>query len=532
MIGRQIASSSPGAALDAPADTRPPLQLRGRGLWVARAVWAVYAALAIGLALVQLPTEYTDSLTFTGIGAPQSALLREGLRQLGLDPIVYVIYRIALDQAVALFGLAVAGLLVWRKSSEGVVLLIALMLVTDSAALDPPTLIALEATQPIQAALGKVMTITRMTLLLAIFFVFPDGRLIPRWGLVPVGLWFAQLVGIMFFHGTVLDSWAWPPLPTALGFALLFLPAIGAQIYRYRRISGPVERQQTKWAIGGLVVAIVSFAALNVWLAAQGNRWSEDSAVGVLLTDLAFNTLFTLGFAAVPLTLAIAILKYRLFDIDAIINRALVYGGLTAAVVAIYTLIVGYLGTLFHTGGNLAISLVATGIVAILFQPLRQWLQRGANRLLYGERDEPYAVISRLGRRLEGTLTPDAILPTIVETVAGALKLPYAAIALSGAGGPVAAATGTPVPDPVRLPLAYQGEPVGELLLAPRAPGESFSRADRRLLDDLARQAGVAAQAVRLADEARANASSPRARRSAAACAAICTTVSARASPR
>ena len=96
--------------------------------------------------------------------------------------------------------------------------------------------------------------------------------------------------------------------------------------------------------------------------------------------------------------LAVAVLKYRLFDLDLIVNRALVYGGLTASVVGIYVLVVGYLGTLFRTGGNLPISLVATALVAISFQPLRDRLQRGANRLLYGQRDEPYAV----SRNLDG----------------------------------------------------------------------------------------------------------------------------------
>jgi signal transduction histidine kinase len=341
-----------------------------------------------------------------------------------------------------------------------------------------------------------------MTLLLALFFVFPDGRTVPRWGLVPVSLWFVQVTGIFFFSGTVLDSWDWPPLPTALGFALLFSPAIYAQIYRYRHLSGPVEQLQTKWAIGGLVVAITCFAALNVWLAAQENRWSDNSPVRAVVADFAFNTAFTLAFAAVPVTLAIAIFRYRLFAIDVIINRALVFGGLTIAVIGTYIVVVGVIGSLLQSGSSLPISLVATGTVALLFQPVRERLQRGVNRLLYGERDEPYAVISRLGRQLEGTLAPDAILPTIVETVRGALKLPYAAITFDGAQGRIVA-TGTPVSNLLRLPLTYQGEPVGELLLAPRAPGESFSRSDRRLLDDLARQAGVAVRTVRLADEAR-----------------------------
>jgi signal transduction histidine kinase len=164
---------------------------------------------------------------------------------------------------------------------------------------------------------------------------------------------------------------------------------------------------------------------------------------------------------------------------------------------------------------------------------LRERLQRAINRLMYGERDTPYTVISRLGQRLEVTLAPEAILSIIVETVAQALKLPYAAISLKSiaatnsvlaseaemqvsalkqdeefaiAASYVAKTGGVSLTDAqlprpetlLHLPLLYQSEQVGELLLAPRARGESFTPADRRLLDDLARQVGIAAHAVQL----------------------------------
>ena len=162
-------------------------------------------------------------------------------------------------------------------------------------------------------------------------------------------------------------------------------------------------------------------------------------------------------------------------------------------------LAVGALGALFQARGNLGISLLATGLVAVLFQPLRSRLQRGVNRLMYGERDDPYAVTSRLGRRLEATLAPEAVLPTVVETIAQALKLPYAAILLKeGEGFRTAAAYGSPRGEPETLPLVYQREEIGRLVLSPRAPGEGFSDADRGLLEDLARQAEVAVHAVRL----------------------------------
>jgi signal transduction histidine kinase len=205
------------------------------------------------------------------------------------------------------------------------------------------------------------------------------------------------------------------------------------------------------------------------------------------------------GAMGIPVAVIVAILQYRLYDIDLIINRTLVYGSLTASVVGLYVLLVGGLGVFLQARGNFVISLLATGLVAVLFQPLRERLQRGVNRLMYGERDEPYKVLSRLGHRLEGTLAPDTALKTIVETVAQALKLPLAAIALEQDGGFVTAAEhGTPAGDPTVLPLTYQTEPVGRLILAPRVPGEAFTLPDRRLLDDLARQAGAAVHAVRL----------------------------------
>jgi signal transduction histidine kinase len=108
-------------------------------------------------------------------------------------------------------------------------------------------------------------------------------------------------------------------------------------------------------------------------------------------------------------------------------------------------------------------------------------------------------VLSRLSRRLEATLAPESVLPTIMETVKESLKLPYAAVALKqGEAFAVAASSGTLVNDTLRLPLVYQNETVGQLLLAPRAPGEAFSPTDRHLLEDLARQAGVAVHATRL----------------------------------
>jgi hypothetical protein len=118
----------------------------------------------------------------------------------------------------------------------------------------------------------------------------------------------------------------------------------------------------------------------------------------------------------------------RLWDIDLLINRSLVFGVLTLIGRSRLRLVVGILGRLFQAGDNVLLTILATGLVAILFHPLRQRLQQAVNRLMYGDRDDPATVLSRLIERLANTAIPGEILPTIVETIAQTLKLPYVAI--------------------------------------------------------------------------------------------------------
>jgi signal transduction histidine kinase len=293
------------------------------------------------------------------------------------------------------------------------------------------------------------------------------------------------------------------------------------QLYRFLRVASPVQRQQIKWLLYGFVPVIVLPLCLTLYMTLIPAL--NKPGAFLLNTPNSFLLIVTLPlyrfyYLPVPFCVGIALLRYRLWDIDLIINRTLVYGALSLSVIGVYVLVVVGLGTLIQVQGNVLLSLLATGVVAVLFQPLRLRLQRGVNRIMYGERDDPYAVLARLGSRLEATLVPEKVLPTIVETVAQALKLPYVAIALlleqhpttgtvagtagalTVAGTPeadIVASYGTPTAEPVRVPLVYQAKTVGHLLLAARA-GDTFSQADERLLTDLARQAGVAVYAVGL----------------------------------
>jgi signal transduction histidine kinase len=188
-----------------------------------------------------------------------------------------------------------------------------------------------------------------------------------------------------------------------------------------------------------------------------------------------------------------------------IANRSLVYATLTGGIVVTYAASVVLLRALFPGDGPYVVALLSTGAAALVALPLRDRLQRAANRLVYGDRDEPYRAISRLGERLEASLDIDAVLPAVVATVAESLRLSYVAVELrDGDDGPagIAAEHGRPRHDGAdslhRIPLVHRGEAIGALLLSPRSPNEEFSSADVTLLADLARQAGPAIQAVRL----------------------------------
>jgi signal transduction histidine kinase len=338
-------------------------------------------------------------------------------------------------------------------------------------------------------------------LVMVLLAIFPDGRFVPHWTrwLVPFMLLLAPITATL--TSSIQGSFSEPfsnPLIIGVyaGWVLIVLALAIGQIYRYRNVSTRRQRQQTKWVVYGFLVMIGLFVL-------GSGPWSYALSLppGTIMPWWLppVESTWIVALAILPIALTVSISRYRLYDVDLLINRTLVYGGLTAAVVGLYILVVGALSTLFQAQENLFIALVATGLVAVLFQPLRQSLQRWANRVVYGDRDEPFEALARLGRRLEGTFSPEMVYPTVVETVAQALKLPYAAIAVKrGEEFEIAEAHGSIDQEPVVYPLTHQGEVIGQLLVGRRTPGEDFTPADERILRSFARQAGTAVHVAQL----------------------------------
>lgn len=321
--------------------------------------------------------------------------------------------------------------------------------------------------------------------LFAFTLLFPHPKRVvqrqPWLGFIPFGI--GILVGIIILAGQT-------PVVGWLATQGMVIGSIISLVHSGFTQRDTMSRAQLRWAVGGFVTGMAMM--LLVLPAASG--WIANPLLAQLM-----GSGFHLGFTVIGIALTMAILRYHLFNIDLIVNRALVYGGLTLSVVGIYILVVGYLSFLFQTEANLTISLVATGIVAVLFGRLQRWLQRGVNRLMYGWRDEPYQVLTRLGQQLENTLNPSSTLLVTVETVAQALKLPYVAIALKREDNlPTVAVYGTARNEINCFPLVYAGQTIGELKVASRAPNESLTPADKRLLSDLGRQISMAAHTVLL----------------------------------
>ena len=173
---------------------------------------------------------------------------------------------------------------------------------------------------------------------------------------------------------------------------------------------------------------------------------------------------------------------------------------MTVLVIAAYVGIVFGIGSRLKGDQTTVLSLTALGLTAVLFQSVRARVQQEINRLLFGDRDDPYQVVRKLAADLSETVQPVEALRATVRTLTEALRLPYAAITLEPGATPVAAA-GVPGAAEIPIPLAYQSQPVGELIVSPRGGAREFDAADLRLLDELSRQIGVVAHNVRLTND-------------------------------
>jgi signal transduction histidine kinase len=280
-------------------------------------------------------------------------------------------------------------------------------------------------------------------------------------------------------------------------FVAPFAFAAASAVARWRRARGD-EREQLKWLAGAAgLIPLTIYLALVV---------GHTQAVPVLIQDLFGMMAFLPLSIGIPTAITIAILKYHLYDIDVIFNRALVFGAMAGFITVVYIAIVAGIGALIGIGAkpNLGLSIIATAVVAVAFQPIREHVQRLGNRLVYGSRATPYEVMADFSYRMANSLAVDQVLPQMAEAAASGVRAKYALVRLFLPGADEQVLWWPAEPPSVHLDrslsISYRGEPVGEIAIA-KPVGEALSSAEDKLLSDLAAQAGLVMHNVQLSTE-------------------------------
>jgi hypothetical protein len=300
------------------------------------------------------------------------------LQSLGFSPGAYAIYTLTLVIVFGLVWLVSALVIFWRKSDDWMALLFALMFVLLGTA---------EVTEVVEASHSAwqlpavILNELAYGLLFLVFSLFPNGRFVPRWmrwlllGYLP----YSVLHGSLFFSNSLVHLGRYPVLFNLLFFVFLAC-IVGAQVYRYRRVSSPVQRQQTKWVVFATAVTII----VGLGLIGPALLLPSLSPPYILLAE----TVSTLFAPIIPISVGMAILRYRLWEIDTIINKALVYSTLTATLAVIYAGLVIGLQTLIRLfieqeAQSSVVIVGSTLAIAGLFQPLRFYIQKLIDRRFY-----------------------------------------------------------------------------------------------------------------------------------------------------
>jgi signal transduction histidine kinase len=369
------------------------------------------------------------------------------------------------------------------------------------------------------AWMGSWITGIPLGLLAFFFLLFPTGNLpSPRWRPAAwfVAASFALLLATELVFSTA--SWKDPFRASSLGasrivplllvvLAVSFVISLAAPAMRFRGSSGD-ERLQLKWFV--TATALVFVVLLGYIPLGSCNSCSPPAVISVL-AGLAFLFLWT--------AIGIAVLKYRLYEIDVVISKTLLFGTLAIFITLVYVGLVVGVGTLVGNTRSPLLAAIAAAVIAVVFQPIRHRAGRLANRIVYGRRATPYEVLSDFAERMAGAYTVEDVLPHTARMLAegtGAIRSDVwllvsselRAVGSWPATGvkriPLIGNGSVEVPGAVVVPVRYQGEVLGALSVQ-KPPGDPITSAERRLLDDVASQAGLVLRNARLIEELRAS---------------------------
>jgi hypothetical protein len=414
--------------------------LHGSRLLATRAAWITFTVLLAGLSVTLLleayahyPSACAECRPFWQL-APKDML---AVRELGVSVGLYAAYGLAIEMIYLLGFWVVGAAIFWRKVDDRLAFGFSLVLVIFGA------LNAIGLSVEIYPALGSldsVLSFVAFLTFFAFFYVFPTGRFVPRWTRWIVMAWALYLAALFFApEGSPFYPATWPQLLTTVIVVALFGSMVFAQIYRYRRVSGSGERQQTKWIVFGLTAAIFGVFVGSFAAVVFGEVYRPGAPrVLYALFELTVNNFSLL---LIPLSIGIAILRYQLWDIDIIINRTLVYGTLTAMLALVYFGGVATTEAIFRTltgqeqQPQVAV-VVSTLVIAALFTPLRRRIQGFIDRRFYRRKYDARKTLEAFSAKLSQETDLDALSDDLISVVSETMHPAHVSLWLSPDRGP------------------------------------------------------------------------------------------------
>jgi hypothetical protein len=392
-------------------------RLHGYWLVAARIIWGISALLALGISVAAVPTFFEHLNTACTTARCVDIQLRPhdiaGLHALGLSLSFYASYLLAVYIFFMLVWFAIGGMIFWRKSDDRVALFVSFFLIIFVLTFNSSMFDTLPSNWQ---WLVQWLSFIGLFCFGLFFNIFPDGRIVPRWVIWTVPPALVWEAGRTFFPNSPVNSDNWPSQLGIVSWLVFCGLLIFAQIYRYRYVSTPVQRRQTKWVVFGICAALLGFLVFislgNLILALKSGQLAN--LVGI--TAIYFFMLL------IPISIGIAILRSRLFDIDVIINRALVYSSLTGILALLYFGLVFGLQSLFNrfAGQPAQSPLIIVGstlIIAALFQPLRHRIQNIIDRRFYRRKYDAKRTVANFSATLRSEVELTQLSEQLVEVV-------------------------------------------------------------------------------------------------------------------
>jgi hypothetical protein len=386
----------------------------------ARIAWVILALMVL-VTLVSAVSARTIQLRADPYG------FGDAYAQLGISADQFAIYFTGIEVLFALIFITIGGLIFWKASGYPMAILVSAAFITVSIGTPLPE--ALMMSNPAWRWPVLLLRVLGIGLMILFLFLFPDGRFVPRWS-----RWLGLFTGLYLATWLIFPSLVPPVAVLAevnsgaaarsyVPLALLVIVAVWGQIYRYRNVSDTVQRQQTKWVAVGIVgfVVIESVSLILFALSPVARQPGSDR----LLFVLVFGPILLAGVTLIPITVALAILRYRLWDISVIVRRTLLYTLLTTILAIAYFIIVTVLQGIFSAVSDQQspiVIVISTLIIAALFTPLRRAVQEFLDRQFYRRKYDADRILATFAQTARDEVDLERLVATLLAAVSEAME--------------------------------------------------------------------------------------------------------------